>query len=122
MFLSTIFLSSLLWNELLAINGLMPASTVLGAQPEQTGNVYQVRWPDGRRFDSRRRIDIHQAQLLVDGGICEWVKSPTGIPRYLRMKRSPSVKQFATMLAQGNFTTTTSGNLHEHVESKRKGL
>jgi hypothetical protein len=84
--------------------------------------VYEVRWPDGRRFDSRRTIDARQAQLLVQGGICEEVRSPTGILRYLKIRRSPSVKKFASYLAQGNFTTTTTGILHEHISSKRKGL
>ncbi len=100
------------------------ASIVPRAQPGPTAEVYEVRWSDGRRLVSRlcRSVDAHQAKLLVEGDICEWKKSPTGIPRYLKMKRSPSVKKFATMLAQGNFTITTSGNLHEHIDSKRKGL
>lgn len=104
---------------------MVGAPIVLGAQPEQTGELrYEIRWPDGERLVSRfnRSVDAHKAQLLVEGGICEWKKSPTGILRYLKMKRSPSVKMFAGILAQGNFTTTQTGNLHEHIDSKRKGL
>jgi hypothetical protein len=67
-------------------------------------------------------VDERQAQLLLDGGICEAVRSPTGILRYLKIRRSPSVKKFASILAQGNFTITTTGNLHEHISSKAKGL
>ncbi len=85
------------------------------------GEVYDVRWPDGRRFDSRRQVDARQAQLLVEGGICDEVRSPTGILRYLKLRRNQP-KGFASILAQANFTTTTTGILHEHIDSKRKGL
>ncbi len=100
-----------------------PASTTSPGAAGQIGELcgYEVRWPDDRRFDSRRRIDEHQARLLVEGGICKEVRSPSGILRYLMLHR-PSVKKFATILAQGNFTIATSGNLHEHVISKGKGL
>ena len=88
---------------------MVGAPIVPGAQAGPTGELrYEIRWPDGRRLVSRfnRSVDAHKAQLLVEGDICEWKKSPTGISRYLKMKRSPSVKKFAGMLAQGNFTTT----------------
>jgi hypothetical protein len=88
----------------------------------QTGEVYEVRCPDGRRFDSRRKVSEYQARLLVEGGVCEEVRSPTGILRYLRMRRTPPMKKFAGILAEANFTTTQSGGLHEHISSKRKGL
>jgi hypothetical protein len=88
----------------------------------QIGEVYEVRWPDGRRFDCRRKVNDYQARLLVEGGVCEEVRSPTGILRYLRMRRNPPMKKFASILAEANFTTTQTGNLHEHIESKRKGL
>jgi hypothetical protein len=84
--------------------------------------VYDVRWPDGRRFDSRRQVDERQAQLLVDGGVCVEVRSPTGTLRYLKMRRNPSMKKFASILADANFTTTRTGILHEYIESKGKGL
>jgi hypothetical protein len=88
----------------------------------QIGEVYEVRWRDGRRFDSRRKVTEDQARVLVEGGVCEPVLSPTGILRYLKMRRNPPMKKFASILAEANFTTTQTGNLHEHIESKRKGL
>ena len=36
-----------------------------------TGEVYEVRWLDGRRFDCRRKATEHQARLLVEGGAFE---------------------------------------------------
>jgi hypothetical protein len=66
-------------------------------------------------------VDAHQAKLLVEGNICEWKESPTGILRYLKLRRNPPAN-FASILAQANFTITTSGNLHEHVISKGRGL
>jgi hypothetical protein len=98
-----------------------PSTTSLGAT-RQTRKVYEVRWPDGRRFDSRRQIGIEQAQLLVNGKICEWVRSATGIPRYLRILSRTPGKAFLSMLAQANFTTTRTGNLHEHIENKQRGF
>ena len=62
------------------------------------------------------------ATLLVEGGVCEEIRSPTGILRYLKMRRNPPIRKFASILAQADFTTTNTGNLHEHMESKRKGL
>jgi hypothetical protein len=86
------------------------------------GEVYlEVRWPDGRRFDNRRQISQHQARSLVEAGLCDEVRSSTGILRYLRLRRNPPLKKFASILAQADFTTTTTGILHEHVESKRRG-
>jgi hypothetical protein len=38
------------------------------------------------------------------------------------MRRNAPMKKFASILAEANFTTTQTGNLHEHIESKRKGL
>ena len=99
-----------------------PVSAQSPGTAGQTGELYEVRWPDGRRFDSRRKVTEHQARLLVEGGVCEKVLSPTGILRYLRMRNSPSMKKFASIVADANFTTTQSGNLHEHIQSKRKGL
>ena|SRR5712691_539257 len=102
-----------------------PAARPMSTSPGAAGlieEVYEVRWPDGRRFDSRRRVNDRQARLLVEGGVCDEVRSPTGILRYLRMRRTPSVKNFASIVAQVNFTTTLTGNLHEHIASKRKGL
>jgi hypothetical protein len=86
------------------------------------GEVYEVRWPDGRRFDSRRKVNETQARLLVEGGICEEVRSPTGILRHLRMRRNPPMKKFGSILAEADFTTTQTGNVYEHIESKGKGL
>ena len=40
----------------------------------------------------------------------------------VRMRRNAPMKKFASILAEANFTTTQTGNLHEHIESKRKGL
>jgi hypothetical protein len=88
----------------------------------QIGEVYEVRWPDGRRFDNRRTVSEYQARLLVEGGVCEEKRSPTGILRYLRMRRNAPMKKFASILAAANFTTTQTCNLHEHVASKKKGL
>jgi hypothetical protein len=88
----------------------------------QAGEVYEIRWPDGRRFDSRRKVNEHEAQLLVDGGMCTQVRSPSGLLRYLKLKRNPPLKKFASILAQADFTTTTTGVLHEHTESRKKGL
>ena len=99
-----------------------PVSTSPGTAGQIGKVYYEVRWSDGRRFDSRRRVDERQARLLVEGGVCEAVRSPTGILRYLKMLRNPSVKKFASILAETNFTINTTGNLHEHIESKRKGL
>ena len=87
----------------------------------QTGEVYEVRWPDGRRFDSRRKVTQHQARLLVQEGICDEVSSPTGILRYLKMRRNPPLKKFASVLAQANFTTVATGNLQEHLPEQTKG-
>lgn len=84
--------------------------------------LYEIRWPDGRRFDSRRTIDSAQARLLVEAGICDEVRSPSGILRYLKMRRNPPLNGFAQILAQADFTTVRTGNLQEHRESKRKGL
>lgn len=100
---------------------ITPASTTSPGATGQLGKVYEVRWPDGRRFDSRRRVDERHAHLLVDGGLCEEVRSPTGILRYLKLRRKPSAN-FFSILAQVNFTTTNTGNLHEHISSKAKGL
>ena len=88
----------------------------------QIGEVYEVRWPDGRRFDSRHKVTPDQARLLVQAKICDEKRSPTGKLRYLMMRRNPSLKRFASVLAQANFTTVATGNLQEHVASKRKGL
>jgi hypothetical protein len=89
----------------------------------QTKEVFiEVRWSNGRRFDSRRRVNEHQAQLLVKAGICDEVRSPTGILRFLKMRRSPPANKFATILAAADFTTTRTANLHEHIQSKKKGL
>ena len=103
----------------------MPASTMYSGAAEQTGEPrrYEVRWPDGRRLLSRftRDVDAHQAQLLVENKICEAVRSPTGILRYLKLRRNPPAN-FASILAQANFTITTTGNLREHISSKTKGL
>src|ERR1051325_8821355 len=72
----------------------------------QGGEVYfDVRWPDGRRLDSRKQVTHDQALQLVAAGICEEVRSPTGVLRYLRMRRSPPLRKFATILAEDNFTT-----------------
>ena len=86
------------------------------------GELYEVRWPDGRRFNSRRKVTEYQARLLVEGGVCDEVRSPSGILRYLVMRRNASLKKFASLQAQANFTTTSTGILYEHVASKRKGL
>jgi hypothetical protein len=88
----------------------------------QIGELYEVRWPDGRRFDSRRKMNAHEAKLLVDGGVCAEVRSPTGRLRYLKLRRTPSLKKFATILAQADFTTTKTGILYQHTESRKKGL
>jgi len=88
----------------------------------QIGEVYEVRWPDGRRFDCRRKVTAYEARLLIEGGVCDGIRSPTGILRYLRMRRNPPMKKFASVLAQADFTTIQRGNVHEHIESKRKGL
>ena len=88
----------------------------------QIGSVYEVRWPDGRRFDGRAKVNEFQARILVESGVCDEVRSPTGILRYLKMRRNPPMKKFTSIMAQANFTTTQTGNLHEHTESKRKGL
>ena len=88
----------------------------------QIGELYEVRWPDGRRFDSRRKVTEHQARLLVEGRLCEEVRSATGILRYLKMVRNPPLKRFASIVAEANFTTTQTGALHEHIASMRKGL
>jgi hypothetical protein len=98
------------------------ASTTSPGAAGHTGEVYEVRWASGGQVDPRRRVDERQAQLLVEGGVCDEVRSPTGILRYLKMRRSPSVKKFASIVAQGNFTITTTGNLHEHISSKAKGF
>jgi hypothetical protein len=88
----------------------------------QMGEVYEVRLPDGRRFDIRRKVTERQGQLLVDARICHEVRSPTGILRYFKMHRTPPVKKFACFLAAANLTTIQTGNLYEHISSKRKGL
>jgi hypothetical protein len=88
----------------------------------QRGELYEVRWPDGSRFDNRRKVDECQARLLVEAGVCVEKRSPTGILRHLKMKRNPPMKRFASLLAQADFTTTRKGNLQEHIASKRKGL
>ena len=67
-------------------------------------------------------MNEHQARLLVEGGICDEVRSPTGVLRYLKMRRSPPVRKFASILAQADFTTIRTANLNEHIKSKRKGL
>jgi hypothetical protein len=67
-------------------------------------------------------VNEHQAKLLVEGGICDEKRSPTGVLRYLKMRRSPPAKKFASILAQADFTTTRTANLIEHTQSKRKGL
>jgi hypothetical protein len=103
-----------------------PAARPLTLSPGtagQIGELYlEVRWPDGRRLDSRRKVSEHQARLLVENSVCEEVRSPTGILRFLRMRRNPPLKKFASLLADASITTTRTGNLHEHIESKRKGL
>lgn len=103
-----------------------PAAKPASESPGEAGlvgEVYlEVRWPDGRRFDSRRRVTVNQARMLVDGGICDEVRSPTGLLRYLKMRRNPPMTRFATILAQADFTTTQTGILHEHIETKKRGL
>jgi hypothetical protein len=79
------------------------------------GEVYlEVRWPDGRRFDSRRKVSEHQARQLVDGGICDEVRSPSGILRYLRLRRGPPFKRFASILANDSVTTQGRGSTAAH--------
>src|SRR5689334_14074566 len=104
-----------------------PATPTAPTSPSAVGQVaelrlYDIRWPDGRRFDSRRPVTAEQARMLVAGGICDEQRSPTGILRYLRLRRNPAGNRFASVLAQADFTTTKTGNLHEHVNSKRRGL
>jgi hypothetical protein len=82
--------------------GAIPKSSDI---TEQTGELCAyIRWPDGSPLNLRRPVSVRQAELLASAGICELIKSPTGIPRYLRMKRNPPVKRFASILAQDNFT------------------
>lgn len=107
-----------------AASGL-PSTAAARPTPGATGRigeVYGVRWPDGRRFDNRRKVTEYQARLLVEGGVCDEVRNPSGILRYLVMRRNAPVKKFVSLLAQADFTTTQTGNLHEHTASKRKGL
>lgn len=103
-----------------------PTTKPISMSPGTAGRAgevcFEVRWPDGRRFDSRHKVTADQARLLVQAGICDEVSSPTGILRYLKMRRNPPLKKFASALAQANFTTVTTGNLQEHRASKRKGL
>jgi hypothetical protein len=99
-----------------------PASESPGIAGQTAEVFYEVRWPDGRRFDSRRKINAHQARLLVGAAVCDEVRSPTGILRYLRIRHNAPMKMFANILAQASFTTTQTGNLYEHIASKRKGL
>ena len=98
-----------------------PMSTSPGAAG-LLGEVYEVRWPDGRRFDSRRRVNAHQVQLLIESGMCDEVRSPTGLLRYLKLRRNPPLKKFTSILAQADFTTMKTGILHEHTGSRKKGL
>src|SRR5688572_11592001 len=105
------------------MNGILaarPASKSPGVAG-QTGELFDVRWPDGRRFDSRRGVNTDQANLLVSSGICDEVRSPTGILRYLKLRRNPSLRKFASILAQADFTTTKVGILHQHIASSKKG-
>ena len=103
-----------------------PARSGKPTSPSAVGPVpdvsLEIRWPDGRPFDSRRKVNEDQARLLVKGGVCDEVRSPTGILRYLKLRRNPPLKKFLSLQAQANFTTTQTGNLHEHVRSKQKGL
>jgi hypothetical protein len=96
-----------------------PSPYMLGQLPEV---YFEVRWPDGTRFDNRRKVNKHQANLLVQGGICDEVRSAAGILRYLKMRRNPPTERFARVLAAADFTTVKTANLHEHITSKRKGL
>lgn len=102
-----------------------PAGMLSTKSPGAAGPIgevsLEVRWPDGRRFDSRRQVTQHQVRLLVESGLCDEVRSPAGILRYLKLRRNPPLKKFASILAQANFTTTTTGILHEHIETKRRG-
>ena len=95
---------------------MVGAPIVLGAQPEQTGQLrYEIRWPDGERLVSRfnRSVDAHKAQLLVKvaSGMEE---KPDRHFAISQDEAQPSVKMFAGILAQGNFTTTQTGNLRTH--------
>lgn len=74
---------------------------------------FDVRGPDGNRF-GRKQVTEHQARLLVAGGVCDEKRSPKGLLRYLQMRRSPSMKKFAQILAQSDFTISKTGNLYEH--------
>ncbi len=81
----------------------------------------EIRWADGSRFGGRRSVSLREAQLLVEGGICAEVRSPTGLLRYLKMRRNPPLKKFASVLAQADFTVTTIGmpngaKAFEHVQ------
>lgn len=93
--------------------------SIVGREPEV---CYEVRWPDGRRFDSRRKVNAEQARLLVAGRACDEVRSATGILRYLVMRRNPPPRGFAQIRAEANYTTVETALLHEHKASKRKGL
>jgi len=104
-----------------------PAVTSLTCSQGIAGHIaevrlYEVRWSNGRRFDSRRGVTERQAQQLMEARICDPIHSPTGILRYLKLRRPPPMANFASILAQANFTTARTANLHDHVASKRKGL
>ncbi len=99
-----------------------PFTTSPGAAGQMPEVCYEVRWPDGRRFDARRKLSKYQVDLLVEGGVCEEVRSPTGILRYVKLRQIPPLRRFASIAAQANFTIRKTGILNEHAESKRKGL
>jgi hypothetical protein len=76
------------------------------SRPSGEPRLFEVRWPDGRRFDSRRQVNEHQAQLLLSSGICDAVRSATGILRYLRLRHNAPVSRFASILAEDSVTTS----------------
>jgi len=43
----------------------------------QIGEVYEVRWGDGRRLDRRRKVNEYQTRLLVEASVRRYEVSPT---------------------------------------------
>ena len=74
------------------------ASTSPGEAGKWVKCSLRLRSPDGRRLDGRKQVTKDQARLLVEGRTCDEVRSPTGILRYIKMRRAPSLKKFADIL------------------------
>lgn len=108
--MSKVYLISSAHGQMTSMSGSGPPATRSpsgspGAAGQEGEVYFDVRWPDGRRLDSRKQVTQEGGRQLVEGGICDEVRSPSGILRYFRMRRNPPLSKFGSILAEDSLTT-----------------